>query len=185
MQNLTDAEKHIFLITVLPLAKGEESLSGIQPIITLSQSAHESNFGVSRLTERANNLFGMTAGSWIQERKPTYQISSWEHSDYPPEKIKYWNRPGDILNKVINTSGGCDVLVNLDFRMYPNWGASIRDWAIKISNDSRYYKCYEAAKLGDITSYASLIQQAGYGTDKNYCASLLEVAKEVKEFLGV
>ena len=62
---------------ILPIAVSIHTITKIVPIITMTQAAHESNWGSSGLTDKANNLFGYTADdSWILAKKDTLDRKS-------------------------------------------------------------------------------------------------------------
>lgn len=168
----------------------------IHPRIALIQSAHESNWGLSQLSTEGMNIFGMMAGSaWVRykrgeiplEEVPNWTslgraiitLPGWEHSDFPPEKIRFWNFPGDIREKKPDGKGGSVLTVELAFRKYANWNESAWDWARKIAKADRYRFAYAAAKKGDILEYAAAIQASGYATDKVYGDKLLRIGRIV------
>lgn len=144
-------ERADFIRQLTPVAQDEENRSGIKPIITLTQAAHESNWGNSELTAKANNLFGFTGESWEQEGKPVIKLPTSEY----------------ILGRWMK--------VDRPFRSYKSWAESVRDWA-SLMQRSRYTKAYEAAKLGDIDTFSKEVAAAGYATDPNYAKGLMNVA---------
>jgi flagellum-specific peptidoglycan hydrolase FlgJ len=143
----------------------------------MSQAAHESNWGNSGLTQKANNLFGYTANdSW---KGDVLSMSTTEYSNYPPDKIKYWNKPGDIaLKEPFKTGSKLTVIVG--FRKYEDWDESCKDWGRNISNLPRYSAAYQYAKLGDLEGYARAVSSAGYASDPNYAQQLINVSKEIQ-----
>lgn len=172
--------KKEFKTKILEIATKEKEISGMDPLITATQAAHESGWGNSKLTLEANNLFGMTANDeWINAKKPVYEINTVEYSNYPPQKIQYWNRPGDIVSKEMVLAGS-KLLVKVPFRKYLSWDESVRDWALKISTMPRYVKAYEIAKTGNIKEYGIAVKAAGYATDPNYPSLLANVGKEME-----
>jgi flagellum-specific peptidoglycan hydrolase FlgJ len=170
-------EKKDFKTKIMSSALSVKDRTGIAPVITITQAAHESRWGNSGLTEQANNLFGYTAGSsWGGS---VYSMPSTEYSPFPPEKIRYWNKPGDIISKEASGKGS-KLTVAIAFRKYKDWNESVNDWADNISTRSQYSKAYAFAKFGDVAGYAQAIQEAGYATDPNYAKSLLTLSKEVE-----
>jgi flagellum-specific peptidoglycan hydrolase FlgJ len=164
---------------LFPIAEEILKKFSIHPIITVVQSAHESNWGNSKLTELANNLFGYTASEkWLLSGEPILHMSTTEYSTYPPEKLHYWNRAGDIIDKV-PYHGGSKLTVSVPFRKYETWDKSVLDWATNIATQSRYMEAYKCAKEGNLELYAQAIQKAGYATDPNYAQQLSIIGKFV------
>lgn len=169
-------EKKDFKTKIMGSALTVKDLTGIAPVITMSQAAHESNWGNSGLTQKANNLFGYTINdSW---KGDVLSMSTTEYSNYPPDKIRYWNRPGDIASKEPFKTGS-KLAVIVGFRKYDNWDDSCKDWSRNISSLARYSAAYQFAKLGDLEGYARAVQLAGYATDPKYADSLIRVGKEL------
>lgn len=155
---------------------------GIHPMVTITHAAHESAWGSSKLAVEDNNLFGMMATkTWLEAGKPSRQRPTWEFSPHRPERIKYWERPGDIIEKRI-VSGGTRCLVNRLFRVYESWESACIDWAAKMM-DLRYEEAYKAARIGDIEAFAKALEAAKYATDQGYANKLMRVAKRVDEEL--
>lgn len=168
-----------------PVALDIEEALSIPPDFCITQAAHESNWGASELARIAENIFGMTAGAeWVNQGKPVFSIKTKEYSKLPPEKIRYWNREGDIKDKKEDGKGGSILMVEVDFRKYGNWNESMMDWANKISTDERYSKAYEMAKLGIPDAFFYELQSAGYATDPLYGVKLFNLFQEVEK-IGV
>jgi lysozyme len=148
-----------FIEKMWPIAMEEFHISGIHPYVTISQSAHESGWGLSGLTRKANNLFGYTGESWQKAGKPTILLPTREY-------LK-----------------GQRVTVERPFRAYPTWSDSIRDWATNISTLSRYKDAYEHAKTGDVKQYARAVFVAGYATDPIYPEKLTNLYKSITNLL--
>jgi flagellar protein FlgJ len=149
--------KKNFKKTMLPISAQIEKEFGIKPIITITQSAHESNWGRSKLTEIANNLFGFTGESWERQGLPVIRM----------ETTEYVN--------------GKKVIVKRPFRQYKSWYNSCQDWAKIISTLSRYKKAYEYAKKNNIEGFAIAVKEGGYATDPKYDTKLIALSKVVKE----
>ena len=161
---------------LLPVAEKIREEFGIPPDITITQAAHESNWGESQLARAAHNLFGVTVTeSWIKNGREVYSVPSREYSKFPPEKIRYWNREGDIIDKRPDGHGGSILMVEIKFRKYKSWDESLDDWAGKIINEERYSKAYFYAKLGDTKEFFDELQKAGYATDPKYSDKLMGV----------
>lgn len=148
--------KENFKKNMLPIARDEQKRSGIHPDVTISQAAHESNWGLSGLTTQANNLFGFTGESWEKDGKPVLKLPTRE-----------------FIN-------GAWTVVNRPFRAYKSWAESVRDWGNLISTASRYKKAYALAQKGDVPGYAVEVLKAGYATDPGYSKALTTVYNTVK-----
>lgn len=174
-----------------------EKQFNIFPLIALVQSAHESNWGLSQLAFEQKNIFGMTVGEgwkkamrkevtmetlepWSSLGNPTGFYPTTEYSNFPPEKIRYWEFPGDVEDKRPDGKGGSILTVKRYFRKYADWHESSVDWGRKISREPRYRFAYEAAKVGDVVHYADCIQKSGYATDQTYQASLIHLAAAIQ-----
>lgn len=173
--SLNITPRHQFIIKLKQVAASIHQTFGIDALIAITQSAHESRWGMSELTVEANNLFGKTAGSWYQQRRPVVWMPTWEYSPLPPEKIKYWEYADDIIEKKPDGKGGTNLKVNRPFRKYASWEHSLQDWALGLANRASYKDAYDASKIGDIHAFAKAVFAAGYATDKNYEKKLLEV----------
>lgn len=174
-------KKQRFKIELMPTALVIKQRYGIDPLITLTQAAQESNWGQSELTVKANNLYGFTAtNDWLTAGKPIFLIQTKEYSQKPPEKIRYWNRLGDVKKKKPDGKGGSILMVEVDFRRYTSWQESVVDWALKISTLPRYKQAYESAKKGDVFGFAKSVSSAGYATDPSYSDKIVQTASMVK-----
>ena len=161
---------------LLPIAERIMEEFGIPPELIITQAAHESNWGESQLSRAADNLFGMTANeSWIKNGRDIYSIASREYSKFPPEKIRYWNEQGDIIEKKTDGHGGSILMVEIRFRKYKSWDESVDDWAHKIANTERYKQAYFYAKLGSANDFFYELKKSGYATDPEYSEKLLNV----------
>lgn len=148
--------KSDFKAKMKKIAEDEKSRSGIHPLITITQAAHESNWGKSGLTEKANNLFGFTGDSWEKAGKPVLKLPT-------KEFVK-----------------GKWVTVDRPFRAYKSWAESVRDWGTLISTQARYKTAYNFAKEGDALNYAVEVAKAGYATDPDYGTKLAALSKTVE-----
>ncbi len=181
-----------FLRVAAPLAAEEQARTGIKQIITLTQSAHESNWGQSGPTKKANNLFGVMVGNkyieavvnktplsaipnWSANGKPVVEMQTREWSKFSPEKIRYFERPGDIISKKPDGKGGTWLMVNRLFRSYETWKESIVNWA----DEKVLPHAAEPALAGDLAAYATTMKTFGYATDPNYPILLVGVSKTI------
>lgn len=178
-----DTRESRFIDRLWPIALQIKNEFGIHPPILITQAAHESRWGESELTDDANNLFGMTGDDWWAQGKPVLTMKTWEESAKEPDQIRYWSRPGDIIEKKINPKGGSILTVLRPFRMYATWDESVRDW-VSLLIRPRFAKALAAARSGDIKAFAKEMQAAGYATDSNYEAKLLAMAARVDEALA-
>lgn len=163
---------------------------GIDPSIPMAQAALESNWGQSQLTSDAFNLFGLTPGSqWVSamnKQIPFTQVPSWsakgtpvvyfntkEYSKTAPNKLIYWDFPGDIVSKQDDGNGGTIAVVKRPFRAYTDWGESIKDWLAHLQSLSRYAPALAAAQNGDLDTFAHAIQSGGWATDPAYATGII------------
>lgn len=144
-----------FFDGLLPDAKRLQAETGIDPLITLTQAAHESNFGKSELSSKYNNYFGIKPGSSWKGRVANFTTT--EYSKGVPYQIKS------------------------DFRAYDSPLDSFRDWASLLAR--LYPQALDAAKRGDIEGFGRglLNGKAGaYATDPTYGAQLVSVQNAIK-----
>ena len=168
-----------FISLMRPIAVDEELRSGIKPIITLMQSAHESAWGSSGLTDKANNLFGFTGESWEEAGKPVIKMPTTEYVDRTIH--------GADGNPVVDENGHTmfkktPITVLRPFRAYKSWSESVRDWG-NLMAKPRYATALAAARAGDVPGFSIAVLAAGYATDPNYSSSLVRVGAEVKVLL--
>ncbi|MCX7716695.1 MAG: glucosaminidase domain-containing protein [Endomicrobia bacterium] len=129
----------------------------IARIISLTQAAHESNFGNSELSKQAKNLFGIkSTKKWVEKGG------------------KVW------LGKTTEFIEGKEVKLTDGFRLYDTWLDSFLDWAELISTLSVYKEAYLYAQLGDVKKYGELITGI-YATDPKYGEKLVEKSQVIKE----
>lgn len=165
---------------LLPIAEKIREEYGIPPELCIAQAAHESNWGESQLARAASNLFGIISSpSWVESGREVYPIPSKEYSKYPPEQIKYWSRPGDVIDKREDGNGGSILMVEVQFRKYKSWDDSVLDWASRIATKERYKQAYAYAKMNDADGFFKSLKEAGYATDPNYSLKLSAVYQAV------
>lgn len=114
----------------------------ILPSLTIAQGIIESGWGKSGLTQKANALFGIKAGS------------SWSGRTYSAKTAEYG-------------SGG-KYYIKDAFRAYDNCEQSVADHGALL-NGSRYSAVRAATNYKDATR---AVKQAGYATDPNYTGTL-------------
>jgi len=144
-----------FAEKIRPAALAVEGLTGIPWKFAMTQAAHESRYGESRLTVEANNLFGVTGDTWAHQGKPVYWI---ETKEFAADKTPF--------------------IIRRPFRKYANWEESLRDWASLL--ERRYPKALAAAKAGDFDGFARALAAGGYATDPRYAEKLVQLNTEME-----
>ena len=135
-----------FIQSVAPGAIAGWQKYHVLPSITTAQAILESGWGRSTLTTRAHNLFGI---------KGSYNGQS-------------------VTMPTREVYGGRSVMVNAQFRAYPNNAASIEDHGRFLNVNSRYRNL-----LGDTNyrSVANKLHQDGYATSPSYASSLINLVQ--------
>lgn len=135
-------------VAALPVSKE----TGIPISFIVAQAAHESGYGMSRLSLEANNLFGIKADeAWI----------------------------GAIIKlQTREVIAGKEILTQATFRKYGSYEASVRDWA-KFLQKPRYQYALKAALNDDSKGFFDGLQKAGYATDPSYSVKLQGVLKQI------
>ncbi|GIP29642.1 hypothetical protein J23TS9_47720 [Paenibacillus sp. J23TS9] len=137
-----------FISTIAPCAVSDMQRTGIPASLTIAQAILESNWGTSRLTKQANNLFG------IKGKGPAGSV------DMPTtEYVK-----------------GKPVKVTASFRKYLSWTESIADHSELLlkgtrDNPTRYHGVLHA----DYKTAAREVWKGGYATDPQYPAKLIAI----------
>ncbi|MFL1404962.1 flagellar assembly peptidoglycan hydrolase FlgJ [Marinobacter sp. M1N3S26] len=138
-----DSPEH-FVRTLLPLAEDVAEESGIDPRLMVAQAALETGWG--RHMIRGNdgshsfNLFGIKADSrWQGE---SVNIATTEFRE------------------------GVAMKERADFRRYPDYRESFRDYVTFLQDNPRYRDVWEVADQPEV--FAERLQEAGYATDPAY-----------------
>lgn len=133
-----------FVRTLLPLAEDVAAESGIDPRLMVAQAALETGWG--RHMIRGNdgshsfNLFGIKADS-------------------------RWG--GDSVNiATTEFREGVAMKERADFRRYPDYRESFRDYVAFLQDNPRYRDVWEVADQPE--KFAERLQEAGYATDPAY-----------------
>lgn len=133
-----------FVRTLLPLARDAAEESGIDPRLMVAQAALETGWGKHMIRgndgSHSFNLFGIKADT------------RWQ---------------GDSVN--IATSEfreGVKLQERADFRRYPDYRESFRDYVAFLQDNPRYRDVWEVADQPGV--FAERLQQAGYATDPAY-----------------
>jgi flagellum-specific peptidoglycan hydrolase FlgJ len=135
-----------FIMSVAPGARESQRKNGVPASVTLAQAILESDWGRSKLTREANNLFGIKAQSGPGSAG-TYEINTWE------------------------VYGGENATVLAAFRAYKSLSDSIVDHG-RWFHDNRRYRDALAVK-DDPRAFAYAINAAGYATDPAYAPKLI------------
>lgn len=136
-KNYENISKEEFINKIESQAIKEYNRSGILPSITISQAILESNWGNSKLTREANNLFGIKADkSWYGPRV------SYTTEEYNGEYII------------------------AEFRKYESWSDSIEDHTNFLIMNKRYKK-NGLFSTGEYKKQAQALENAGYATTTN------------------
>lgn len=137
-----------FIAKIAPFAAADMKRSHIAASLTISQAALESGWGNSRLTVNAGNLFG----------------------------IKGKGPAGSITMQTTEHVKGQAIQVSAAFRAYNNWGESIRDHSSLILGGVSWNRdLYSKAINVDGRTAAREIAAAGYATDPDYAAKLIQI----------
>lgn len=142
-------QSELFIDEIAPHAKVIQERHNILPSIILGQAILESDWGQSQLAATYGNLFGIKA-----------------YGD------------GDKVN--LGTSefvNGKWIEIKADFRVYPNWQASMDDHALLFVNGvdwnpNLYHGVIEATTYQEA---AQALQEAGYATDPDYRQKIVGV----------
>jgi len=135
-----------FILAVAPGARESQRRTGVPASVTLAQAILESDWGRSKLTREANNLFGIKARSGPGSAG-TYEIETDEVDD---DQI---------------------VTVQASFRAYTSLADSIVDHGRWFHENSRYRTALEVDD--DPRTFAYAISDAGYATDPDYAPKLI------------
>jgi len=123
---------------------------GILPSLTIAQAILESGWGISELSQRANNLFGIKAFSDWTGKRITLETTEWYNN------VK--------------------IVVNADFRAYDSFNESIEDHN-KLLSYSRYKPLREET---DYKVACKKIYECGYATDPEYSGKLIKIIEDNK-----
>jgi len=148
-----------FVKEILPIATAIEKKYGIKKEFLIAQAGLESNYGNSKLTKIANNLFGLTGVLWKKQGKPIVELSTKEYI------------------------GGKWVTKIRPFRKYTSWYESAEDYAKLIATSPRYRNVYREARYGTVRSWAEAMQLSGYATDPEYGRKLVMVYRTIKKYV--
>ncbi|MEK4403419.1 N-acetylmuramoyl-L-alanine amidase [Sporosarcina sp. FSL K6-6792] len=139
-----------FIDILTPYAIKHGRAHRVLPSLIIAQGILESASGTSELATKANNLFGIKAGS-------------------------EWS--GDIYTKQTseNKSDGTIYYIDADFRKYPTLEGCVIDLVYKYVNGTGWESHNRYAAVLNQTDYkkaTAAVKDAGYATDVNYSAKL-------------
>jgi len=140
-----------FVSELMPVAERVAEESGIDPKLMIAQAALETGWGRHMIKGDGNepsfNLFGIKADSrWGGE---AVTITTTEFRDGLPMKEQ------------------------ADFRAYPDYEASFRDYVDFLQNNPRYRDVLSSADQPDV--FADKLQEAGYATDPEYGSKIRSI----------
>jgi uncharacterized protein (TIGR02594 family) len=128
-------------------AKAVSRDTGMSWELILAQAAQETGWG-EKVLAGTHNIFNIKAsGAWSGESK-TFHV--WE------------------------IVGGKKVWVDAPFRVYPDYGAALRDRVEFLKQNPRYTKAglFDTGTVGTLKGEAAALQKAGYATDPDYSENL-------------
>ncbi len=140
-----------FVRELLPVAERIAGDSGIDPKLMVAQAALETGWGRHMITgddQRPSfNLFGIKADRrWSGD---SVTITTTEYREGVPMKER------------------------ADFRAYPDYEASFRDYVAFLESNPRYREVLSVADQPEV--FADKLQEAGYATDPNYGAKIRQI----------
>lgn len=141
-----------FISKISPLAVQNMKQTRVLASLTIAQAILESGWGESTLAQKANNLFGIKAGS------------TWTGKVYNTNTKEYTNDSSYFTKS--------------DFRVYESWDGSILDHS-KILQAKRYEKVLEAT---DYKVACKEVYKAGYASDPSYPSKLINLIEKYNLF---
>jgi peptidoglycan hydrolase FlgJ len=144
-----------FVQKLKPIVASVLSGSGLPVDAVLGQAALETGWGRAVIADTqgqlSHNLFGIKDHAKGEDSVAIHS-KEFEH--------------GRWVNKQDN------------FRAYPDWAASVKDYVSTITQSPRYAHLLE--KVDDALSYLSGLQDAGYATDPNYAEKIASLIPRVE-----
>jgi hypothetical protein len=137
-----------FINLVGEAAQRSYKATGVPASVSVAQAILESDWGRSRLTRQANNLFGIKALG-TPGTAGMVNLATWEHLD------------------------GSDVVLQQPFRAYYTLEESVVDHAQFFIRNRRYADAM--AVSNDARAFARAIQADGYATDPSYADKLIQL----------
>ena len=141
-------EQRAFILKLVPIAQDNYNDYGIFPSVTIAQAIHESAWGKSDLSVKANNLFGVKADS------------SWKGQTI------------DLLTQ--DHINGSNITVMAKWRKYDSFEDSVKDHGKFLKENPRYEQS-GVFKAKDYKEQAYAIRMAGYATDPQYASLICNI----------
>jgi uncharacterized FlgJ-related protein len=140
-----------FIAKLAPIATQDMLQYGVPASLTLAQAILESNWGMSGLTQKANNLFG----------------------------IKGTGPAGSVTMQTTEYRGQTPYATQAQFRKYNSWSESVADHTRLILNGTRDKpQRYHGVLWADYKTAAAEIWRGGYATDPNYPKKLISIMEQ-------
>ncbi len=149
--------------------------SGLLPDTLVTQHILESGTKLSTLATRANNFFGIKAGSaWTGPviSAPTTEFLDGKYVRLPGNWKIYPNRTAALADNV--NPGSL-------FRVYATEEAGLRGWVEFLKSNPRYANAGLFTAKTAPEQFAAL-KRAGYATDPNYLTKLTRIYTYAKDF---
>lgn len=138
-----DQVQHNFLQQLIPLAQNIGKQYDLFPSVLLAQAALESDWGRSDLSSNYHNLFGIKGSGYFSIKLPTQE-----------------EQAGQLVSQMAS------------FRVYPNWQASLEDYA-KVLNQPLYAGVHRKLAANYRQATHALIGK--YASDSQYDRKLNQV----------
>jgi flagellum-specific peptidoglycan hydrolase FlgJ len=148
-------------------AKENERIYKIPSLVSLSQSALETNFGEST---PGNMLFGIKAGSEWTGQKQLVKTTEYHKTN----TVKY----PQVVSVTPMADGSYKYVVYDWFRKYSSPADSFTDYAKLISSSDRYKAAFNYT---DPYKFAGEIVKGGYATDPNYYNKVSTIITSLKK----
>lgn len=144
--NMTNAQ---FVAYIGNLARKDMKKTGVLASVTTAQAILESNYGKSGLAKKANNLFGIKAGT-------VWNAAAWNGKVYKTSTREYIN--------------GRYITIVDSFRAYDSWEKSVLDHSYYLRKAKKGSKLRYAgiSTCRDYKRAAQIIKNGGYATAPNY-----------------
>lgn len=161
-QNADAQKRHEFAEKIAkPAIEVYQKQGTVLPSIVIAQAIQESNWGQSKLYQKANNIFGVKGD--YKGQSISYYTDEYVSKDTPVKKGVKVVREGDQKK----------ISIPAQFRKYP-------DVYTAVANHDRV-TALNFIKKRNITSFeeqANLLQKSHYATDPNYAKSLINLIKQ-------
>ena len=141
VDQMTPQQQSDFISSLVPGAQEAQSKYHVFASVTISQAIFESSWGQSKLTQDANNLFGIKASA------------GWD---------------GETIGMPTNEDNGGSHMEQALFRKYPDRSASIIDHAVFLSNNGNPVRYMAALNCDNGPAQVMAISAAGYSTNPQY-----------------